>query len=70
MSRQALATVIRHDFPEPQGLIPHLLVPAHQEYWMDGNGQRHSLTMATGVHPGCPFSIGICSIIGGRLVDA
>eukprot|EP00975_Prorocentrum_lima_P058593 12289976-Prorocentrum_lima.AAC.1 len=36
---------------------------------MDGNGQRHTLRMATGVHQGCPFSMGVFSIILGHLAD-
>eukprot|EP00975_Prorocentrum_lima_P004253 922714-Prorocentrum_lima.AAC.1 len=36
---------------------------------MDGNGQRHTLRMATGVHQGCPFSMGIFSIVIGHLAD-
>eukprot|EP00975_Prorocentrum_lima_P008870 1890797-Prorocentrum_lima.AAC.1 len=69
MSRQALAHIVRQEFPELNGLIPHLLVPAHQAYWMDGNGQRHKLSMATGVLQGCPFSMGIFSVIIGQLVE-
>eukprot|EP00975_Prorocentrum_lima_P010055 2143625-Prorocentrum_lima.AAC.1 len=65
MSRQALALAIQQEFPELQGLIRHLLVPARQAYWMDGNGQLHSLQMSTGVHQGCPFSMGLFSVIIG-----
>eukprot|EP00975_Prorocentrum_lima_P029779 6250210-Prorocentrum_lima.AAC.1 len=36
---------------------------------MDGNGQRHPLRMATGVHQGCPFSMGLFSVIIGTLAD-
>eukprot|EP00975_Prorocentrum_lima_P061356 12861207-Prorocentrum_lima.AAC.1 len=61
--------VVQGSFPELQGLIPHLLVPAHQAYWMDGNGQRHGIRMATGVHQGCPFSMFLFSVIVGKIVD-
>eukprot|EP00975_Prorocentrum_lima_P030350 6363547-Prorocentrum_lima.AAC.1 len=59
---------MRHEFPEPKGLIEHLLVPAHQAYWVDGAGDRHAISMATGVHQGCPFSMAIFSVIIGKLV--
>eukprot|EP00975_Prorocentrum_lima_P013029 2766657-Prorocentrum_lima.AAC.1 len=36
---------------------------------MDGNGHKHSLSMATGVHQGCPFSMGLFSVIIGQLAD-
>eukprot|EP00975_Prorocentrum_lima_P027574 5795484-Prorocentrum_lima.AAC.1 len=36
---------------------------------MDGDGQRHTLRMASGVHQGCPFSMGLFSIIIGTLAD-
>eukprot|EP00975_Prorocentrum_lima_P023334 4906391-Prorocentrum_lima.AAC.1 len=58
MSRQSLAQVIHREFPELGGLISHLLVPIHKAYW-----QRRPLSMAIGVHQGCPFSMGIFSDI-------
>eukprot|EP00975_Prorocentrum_lima_P009418 2003197-Prorocentrum_lima.AAC.1 len=53
MSREALSGVIHDAFPELSNLVPFLLEPVHKAYWMDGNGQRHALRMATGVHQGC-----------------
>eukprot|EP00975_Prorocentrum_lima_P062503 12885961-Prorocentrum_lima.AAC.1 len=58
MSREALSVVINEEFPELGPLVPSLLEPVHRAYWMDGNGQRHQLRMAIGVHQGCPFSMG------------
>eukprot|EP00975_Prorocentrum_lima_P020106 4232695-Prorocentrum_lima.AAC.1 len=55
--------------PELGHLVPYLLVRVHRAYWMDGNGQRHPLQMATGVHQGCPFSMGLFSVIIGTLAD-
>eukprot|EP00975_Prorocentrum_lima_P035004 7356522-Prorocentrum_lima.AAC.1 len=69
MSREALSAVINDAFPELGHPVPYLLEPVHSAYWMDGNGQRHSLRMATGVPQGCPFSMGIFSVIIGTLAD-
>eukprot|EP00975_Prorocentrum_lima_P020119 4236185-Prorocentrum_lima.AAC.1 len=70
MSRHALAATLAKHFPELKGLIGPLLARTHQAYWLDGSGQKHSLSMATGVHQGCPFSMGLFSIITGELADA
>eukprot|EP00975_Prorocentrum_lima_P000782 160023-Prorocentrum_lima.AAC.1 len=61
MSRGELAKVVQNFYPELTGLIPHLVVPAHTAYWMGKTGHKHPLTIAIGVHQGCPFSMGMFS---------